>query len=122
MSLSSIRSGLAAGLGAIPGLRVYDHVPDGFHEFPAVALRLWGVNYTDSTYTFRLLLVSAGWNVSEAELALHPFLERTGASSIRGSLSADPDCITAAAGPIERKLLNGVPYMGVELTVVARDA
>ncbi len=121
MSLSSIRSGLAAGLGGIPGLRVYDHVPDSFNEFPAVALRLWGANYTDSTYTFKLLLVSAGWSVSEAELALHPFLERTGAVSIREWLCADPNCITATAGPVERKLLNGVPYMGVELTVVARD-
>ncbi|MDP3766534.1 MAG: hypothetical protein Q8S13_00835, partial [Dehalococcoidia bacterium] len=64
------------GLQGISGLRVYDHVPDGFNEFPAVAVRLWAANYTDSTYSFRLLLVAAGWNVAEAELALHPYLEK----------------------------------------------
>ena len=122
MSLSSIRSGLASDLGGISGLRVHDHVPDAFNEFPAVALRLWGANYTDATYTFKLLLVSAGWSVSEAELALHPYLEKSGASSIRQALVADPNCITVTAGPIERKQINGLPYMGVELTVMARDA
>jgi hypothetical protein len=121
MSLASIRSAIVTGLATIPGLRVHDHVPDSFAEFPAVAVRLWAANYTDSTYTFRLLLVASGWNVAEAEVALHPFLERAGASSIRGVLNGDPNCITVAAGPVGRQLANGLPYMGVELTVVARD-
>jgi hypothetical protein len=96
-------------------------VPDAFNEFPAVAVRLWKANYTDSTYTFRLLLVTGGWNEAEAELALHPYLERSGASSIRQLINGDPNCVTATAGPVERHMLNGLPYVGAELTVVARD-
>ena len=121
MSLAIIRNSIVTALGTISGLRVHDHVPDAFNEFPAVALRLWGAGYADLTYTFRLLLVAAGWNVADAELALHPYLEKTGASSIRAKLDADPDCVTVSTGPVQRQLLNGVPYMGVEMTVVARD-
>jgi hypothetical protein len=122
MSLEAVRSGIASALGGVPGIRVHDHVPDSFNEFPAVALRLRSANYADSTYTFRLLLVAAGWDVAAAELSLHPFLEKAGASSIRQALDADPNCVTVTAGPVEKKLLNGLPYMGAELTVVARDA
>ena len=121
MSLVSVRGAIVTGLQGISGLRVHDHIPDGFNEFPAVAVRLWAANYTDSTYTFRLLLVAAGWNVAEAELALHPYLDKVGALSIQQALCADPNCLPLAAGPVERKLLNGLPYMGVDLTVVAKD-
>jgi hypothetical protein len=121
MSLASVRTAIVNGLATISGLRVYDHAPDSVAEFPAVAVRLAAANYTDSTYTFRLLLLAAGWDVVQAELALHPYLEKTGASSISQLLNADPGCVTVSAGPIERKLVNGVPYMGVELTVIARD-
>jgi hypothetical protein len=121
MSLASVRGAVVTGLQGISGLRVYDHVPDAFNEFPAVAVRFWAANYTDSTYSFRLLLVAAGWNVAEAELALHPYLDKAGASSIRQALNADPNCLCLSAGPVERKLLNGLPYMGVDLTVVAKD-
>jgi hypothetical protein len=121
MSLASIRAAIVSGLSGISGLRVYDHVPDSVNVFPAVALRLWAANYTDSTYTFRLLLLASGWDVQAAELSLHPFLEKTGASSIAAVLNADPGCMTALAGPIGRQLVNGVPYLGVEVTVVAVD-
>lgn len=121
MSLASVRGAVVTGLQGISGLRVYDHIPDAFNQFPAVAVRLLAANYTDSTYRFRLLLVTAGWDVAEAELALHPYLEKAGASSIRQVLNADPNCLCISAGPVERKLLNGLPYMGVDLTVVAKD-
>lgn len=122
MSLASCRAAIVAGLEAIPGLRVHDHAPDSFNEFPAVAVRLAEANYTDSTYTFRLLLVTGSWAEQEAELGLHPFLEKSGASSIRQALGADPNCMVVGAGAIERQLVNGLPYVGVDLTVVATDA
>ncbi len=121
MSLASIRSAIVAGLGGISGLRVYDHMPDSVNEFPAVVVRLWGASYTDSTYTFRLLVLAAGWDIAEAELALHPFLEKSGASSIAALLTADPGCVTISAGALGRHLVNGVAYMGAEITVLACD-
>ena len=121
MSLASIRSSIVSSLEGISGLRVYDHVPDTMHEFPAVAVRLHAANYTDATFTFRLLLVGGSWDEGEAAVALHPVLEASGDSSIRAALEADPGSVTLEVDTIERRRINGVPYMTAEIIVRALD-
>ena len=121
MSLESIRSSIVSSLEGISGLRVYDHVPDGMQEFPAVAVRLYGANYADATFTFRLLLVARSWDEGEAALALHPFLEASGASSIRAALEVDPGNVTLDVSTVERRPINGVPYTTAQITVRALD-
>ncbi|MEX0763229.1 MAG: hypothetical protein WD208_03135 [Dehalococcoidia bacterium] len=121
MGLVSIRDGIVSSLEGIDGLRVYDHMPDNFSQFPSVAVRMWSANYTDATFTFRLLLAAAGWDERQAEKSLHAFLDSSGASSISTALNAEPGCTTVSAGPVGRQLLNGLPYLGAEITVIACD-
>ncbi len=121
MSLESIRNSIVSSLEGISGLRVHDHVPDSMHEFPAVAVRLYGANYADATFTFRLLLVAGSWDEGQAALTLHPFLEASGASSIRAALEVDPGSVTLEVNTIERRRINGVPYMTAQITVRALD-
>ena len=122
MALETMVEEIVASLGRVQGLRVYDHVPDSFGELPAVAVRLWGANYTDRTFTFRLLLVAGSWDEAEAERQLRPFLDSGGERSIRSAIETGTGYVMAGAGPTGRQVLGGVPYMGVELTVVAAEA
>ncbi|MBM3956571.1 MAG: hypothetical protein FJ313_00790 [Gemmatimonadetes bacterium] len=121
MSLESIRDSIVSSLEGISGLKVHDHVPDAMHEFPAVAVRLYGANYTDSTFTFHLLLVARSWDEGGAALALHPFLEASGPSSIKAALDADPGNVTLEVSTVARRRINGVPYMTAQITVRALD-
>ena len=121
MSLASLRDSVVGSLQGISGLAVPDHVPGAINEFPAVTVSLSTASYTDLTYTFRLLLVLDSWDAREAELALHPYLEPSGAQSIRAAVNADPACVVAYTGSIGRQRLNGVDYTGVELFVTATD-
>ena len=66
MTIAASKSSIVSALQGISGLRVFDHMPDTVQEFPAVAMRLEAVNYTDSTYTFRLLLTLADWDTRSA--------------------------------------------------------
>ncbi len=83
MSLAGIRGSIVTSLQGISGLAVHDHVPDAVAEFPAAIVSLASANYTDLTFSFRLLLLADSWDAGEAELALHPYLEPSGASSVR---------------------------------------
>ena len=121
MSLESIRNSIISSLEGISGLRVYDHVPDGVHEFPAVAVRLHAANYADATFTFRLLLVARSWDEGEAALALHPFLEGSGERSIKAALDGDPGNVTLEVSTVERRRINGVPYTTAQIVVRALD-
>ncbi len=121
MTIAASKSSIVSALQGISGLRVFDHMPDTVQEFPAVAMRLEAVNYTDSTYTFRLLLALADWDIDEAQGAVDPYLESSGAQSIKAAINADPKCMTVSAERVERKRINGVPYTGAELVVVVTD-
>ncbi len=121
MSIASSRSAIQTALSGIAGLRVFDHMPDSIQEFPAVAMQLVAVNYTESAYTFHLLLATAIWDEGEAQLSVEPYLEGTGAQSIKAAVDADPKCMTVSAGRVEKKRINGVPYTGAELVVVVTD-
>lgn len=121
MSLSSIKTAIVDALDTISGLKVYDHEPETVEELPAVAVSLDGANYTDLSFTFRLVLLTDSWDASEPEAALLPFLETSGASSVCALLNADPGCVTVSAGGVGKHRFAGVDYRGVVISVTARD-
>lgn len=121
MTIAAARASIKSSLDGISGLSAHDHMPDLISEFPAVAMRIEKVNYTDLTYTFRLLLATAVWDEGQAQTDLDPFLENSGASSIKAALAADPGSVTVEAESVEKKLINGVAYTGAEFLVVFTD-
>lgn len=74
MGLVTARDGIASAIDSIGGLSVFDHVPDQVGETPAVVMRLSGANYTDQTFTFALLLITTGFDMSETEPGCIPTL------------------------------------------------
>ncbi len=121
MTIAAARASIKSSLDGISGLIAHDHVPDLISEFPAVVMRVDKVNYTDLTYTFRLLLATAVWDEGQAQTDLDPFLENAGASSIKAALAVDPGCTTLEAERVEKKLINGVAYTGAEILVMVTD-
>ncbi len=121
MSLVSIRTAIVDALDTISGLKVYDHQPSTVEELPSVVVSLTGANYTDLSFTFRLVLLVGSWDAAEPEAAMLPFLEVTGASSICALLNADPGCVTVSASGIGKHRFAGVDYRGVAINVTARD-
>ncbi len=121
MSLVSIRTAIVDALGTLAGLKVYDHLPRTVEELPAIVVALDGANYTDLSFTFRLLLLAESWDAVEPEVAVLPFLEASGASSICALLNADPGCVTVSAGGMGKHRFAGVDYRGVVISVTARD-
>ncbi len=121
MSIAASRSSIQTALDGIAGLRVFDHMPDSIQEFPAVAMQLEAVNYTDLTYRFRLLLAVAIWDEGTAQTSVEPYLEDSGAQSLKAAVDADPKCTTVSAERVEKKHINNVPYTGAELVVVVTD-
>ena len=118
MGLVTSRTSIVDALDTIAGLVVHDHMPDQFSEFPAVAVRLTGANYTDTTFSFSILLVVAGWDIAEAELALHPYLDSTGANSLKLALDTFAGCTVVVSGPVKRLKIGGIEHLTAELEVV----
>ena len=121
MSLVTIRTAIVSALDTLPGLKVYDHQPRTVEELPAIVVALDGANYTDLSFTFRLLLLAESWDAAEPEAAVLPFLEASGASSICALLNADPGCVTVSASEVGKHRFAGVDYHGVAISVTARD-
>ena len=118
MDLATAHTEITDALDTITGLFVHDHMPDQFSEFPAVAVRFNGANYTDATFSFSLLLVAAGWDVAETELSLHPYLDSAGTSSMKLALDTHAGCTVVTAGPIKRREIGGMEHFTAELEVV----
>ncbi len=118
MDLVTARDAIVAALATITGLTVHDHMVDQFSEFPAVAVRFKGANYTDATFSFSLLLVASGWDVNETELSLHGYLDSSGADSMKLALDTYAGCTVVSSGPIKRRKISGIEYLTTELEVV----
>jgi len=118
MGLATARTGIVAALDTIAGLTVHDHMADQFSELPAVAVRFKGANYTDSTFTFSLLLIAQGWDVGETELDLHGYLDSTGSESLKLAMDTYAGCTVVSSGPIKRRKIGGVDHLTVEFEVV----
>ncbi len=93
-------------------------MPDQFSEIPAVAVRFKAANYTDTTFTFALLLVAAGWDNAETELSMHPYLDSTGTDSIKLAIDTQAGCTVVVSGPIRRLKVGGAEHLTAELEVV----
>lgn len=118
MELATALDGIVAALATISGLTIHDHMVAQFSEFPAVAVRFKGANYTDATFSFNLLLVASGWDVDETELSLHGYLDSSGAESMKLALDTFAGCTVVSSGPIERRKIGGIEYLTTELEVV----
>ena len=118
MGLVTARTSIVDALDTIAGLFVHDHMPDQFSEFPAVAVRFTGANYTDATFSFSILLVATGWDIAETELSLHPYLDSTGSASLKLALDTYAGCTVVVSGPIKRLKIGGIEHLTAELKVV----
>ena len=118
MGLVTAHTAIVDALDTIAGLFVHDHMPDQFSEFPAVAVRCTGANYTDATWTFSILLVVAGWDIAETELSMHPYLDSTGTASLKLALDTVAGCTIVVSGPIKRLKIGGIEHLTAELEVV----
>ncbi len=118
MELATARDAIVAALATITGPTVDDHMVDQFSEFPAVAVRFKGANYTDASFSFSLPLVASGWDVDETELSLHGYLDSTGSSSLKLALDTYAGCTVVSAGSIKRRKIGGIEHLTAELEVV----
>jgi hypothetical protein len=92
-TLAETRNGLAAVLGTIDGLRVYDYLPDDAH-YPAALIRLRGSTATNDlggssrAVIFSIhVLIPASFD--RKQLELYDYVERTGSKSIFAAVRAD---------------------------------
>lgn len=118
MGLVTARDGIASAIDSISGLSVFNHVPDQISELPAVVMRLSGANYTDQTFTFALLLITTGFDMSETEPGLHPYLDSVGSNSIKVALDTYAGCTVVSSTGIERRKIGGIEHLVAELKVV----
>jgi hypothetical protein len=93
-TLDQVRLGLAARLGTIAGLRVYDMVPADINPpaafVGAPTIEEYRGNQSDGLLkaTFEIGIAVSTGDISQ-QLQLFPMLERTGAESVFAALEAD---------------------------------
>jgi len=114
VGLVTARDGIASAIDSIGGLSVFDHVSDQVSETPAVVMRLSGPNYTDQTFTFSLLLITSGFEMSETEPGLHPYLDSVGSNSIKVALDTYAGCTVVSSTGIERRKFGGIEHLVAE--------
>ena len=97
MSIVAARDGLAAQLNTIAGLRVYELPPEAAPELPA-AIILQGEPFAsygnslgapDVKLLFEALVLVRSGDGGQAWSELEPFLESTGASSVKAAVDGD---------------------------------
>ncbi len=130
MSIIAARDGLATQLNTIAGLRVYEFPPEAAPELPA-AIILQGepfasyghsIGAPDVKLLFEALLLVRSGDRGEAWSELEPFLESTGASSVKAAVdgtlggSADWARVTRVikAGPV---IHNRASYWGATFQI-----
>lgn len=103
MSISGIRTALAASLDDITTLTVYDNVPDSINSFPAVYFDIDTINYHqdaggDQKDTIEIVLLSGRADgITSANVKLDTYLEKSGTSSIMAYAEAASFTTHAAA-------------------------
>ena len=115
MTLAAVRGALAARLDTISGLRIYDTPPDSVQELPA-AIVMFGPDTTtyaltlaaeDVRFAFEVLLLLGSGDEIQAQQDLEPYVDATGASSIKaaveGTLGGNADWASVSlVDPIRR--------------------
>ena len=94
-AIGEAKKGLAAALGSIEGLRVYDYEPDGVHEFPAAIVRLESREPVETLGggavrgSMRVEVLAPATDARQADAMLGAFIEPQGARSIEAAATAD---------------------------------
>ena len=94
-AIGEAKKGLAAALGSIEGLRVYDYEPDGVHEFPAAIVRLESREPVEMLGggavrgSMRVEALVPATDARQADAMLSAFIEPQGARSIEAAATAD---------------------------------
>ena len=130
MSIIAARNGLAAQLNTIAGLRVYETPPEAAPELPA-AIILQGEPFasyghslgaSDVKLFFDAMVLVRSGDREQAWSELEPFLESTGASSVKaaveGTLGGNADWARVTrvvkAGPV---IHNRASYWGATFKI-----
>jgi hypothetical protein len=129
-SVSAIRDGLRTRLATITGLRAYDVWPDQVHA-PAAMVQPVRGRYKEALggvprLTFRVVLAAAPVQrgLARGEDVLDPYLDDTGATSIKAALEGDKTLggIVASLHAVEWDdyglvAIGGVDYVGASVEV-----
>jgi hypothetical protein len=135
MTVTAVRSGLAARLGTISGLRVYATPPELVQELPAAVVTAGApflaydqlMRGPDVHYAFRVLLLVGSADEAQAWADLEPYLTSTGASSVKaavdGTLGGSADWARVARAPAVGKVPCGQGvYWGATFEVEAYES
>lgn len=123
MSVAGMRDTVVSRLGNITGLRVYDHEPERVYETPAAVVTLDSVSYSELSYVFRVRVVTAIADARQAEHALYPYMEPTGAQSVRAAVTGNSPLVMAVFGGMRRRRSDsGAERTELEMFVTAQDS
>lgn len=129
-TIADLRTGLAAALGTISGLRIYEVVPEDPTP-PGATIRLTSVSY-DSTmcrgsdqFDFLVPVFVGRADDRTAQARLEQFIAGTGASSVKTAIEADPTLggrcqvvtVTEAKNIGTQDQPNGMSYLVVDFAV-----
>lgn len=93
-TVSEIREGIATNLKTIPGLRVFETIPDNVNP-PAAIIGINSIEYHKafadglSTFSFTVTLVVGRASEREAQNKLDDYCVPTGARSIKAAIESD---------------------------------
>jgi hypothetical protein len=128
MSLATIRSGLAANLADISGIRLYETIPDN-PTIPCAILKLDRVQYDldfkrgMTQYEFTILMVVTRVTEKRAQERLDAFID-AGARSVKTAVQSDRtlggaayDCIVTEMNSIDGVTIGSTEYLAAEFAV-----
>ena len=126
-----LRSGLSTRLQTIAGLRCYDVLPDQI-ELPAATVLLKPPVIYDASmggtaiWLFHITLLVSRWDATRAQHQIDPYIDTTGATSIKAAVEGDRTLGGACDDVRVTRVTNygpatfaGVAYLAVEFAAEA---
>ena len=128
-SVAQLRAGLASALSNLPGVRVYQTLPDEVNV-PAALVSFEKVSFDKASgrsvamYQFKVT-IAVGRTVERlAQSNLDKYVDQSSATSVKVVLEADPslsgvayDCYVPELNAYGGITLNGIDYLGAEFSV-----
>jgi len=128
-SIAQLRSGLATALGTLPGVRVYQSLPDEVNV-PAALVSFEKVTFDKASgravavYTFKVTIAVGRTVERVAQSNLDLYVDQSSKQSVKVALEADPtlggvayDCYVPELSAYGGITLNGIDYLGAEFSV-----